>query len=1251
MEILKIKLVLILTSVFFLLYTPTIFAQNPTIPVVGSTSNFLLFTSVGAVTNSGTTSIYGGNVGTNGGGTISGFQTLQKQPFGLFEHTAETTQCASDLVVLYNDLMARSPNTETDGIYGGVIRTLTAGVYHSETAVSIVGNLTLDGQDNPDARFIIQTDGAFTMAAGTKIILINGTKAKNVFWKITGAASIATNTDAKGIFVSTGAISLGTNCMLDGSFLTTEGAISGAEGMTLASPFMLLRKSQTIYSGTIPDDLILIGNNNPIIRWESSLDSNFSNPVDINYYSLSLAGSCIGPLITTIYYRVVVLIDGSNVNSNIVKINVINAPIIPQMGAASDFVLFTSVGDVTNSGDSATNAFIGTNRGTINGFTNVTLLHVQDTQTINCANYLQELFDSLTNIPTTKNHIAAFGAGEILLPGVYFMDSAATIDGILTIDGTGSTNSIFIIKIKGALAFAAATKIILTNGASASNVFWVIDGGLDVGANSEARGNFICLAGGIALGNNTITEGRFLTMAGDITLENCTLSTTIIATSDQVIRSNTQPQNLNLIGKVDTIVKWQKSLDILFSHPIDIPNTTNATLSGTEIGNLTVLTYFRAVVTIGGKTIYSTSAKIAITQATVPGVVSSSQEFCSASQPNDLFLLGNSGLIIKWQSAINSDFTNPKDIPNTTNTLTGIAIGILSETTYYRAVIQNCTCPIQYSTPAKISIATFTTWNGTSWDHGIPSKSKTIFFAANYNATENITACSVTINNGANVTINAGVTLTITNELNSTGGFITFENNASLVQINDLAVNIGNITYKRESAPVINSDYSYWSSPIEDQTLLLAFSKSPSGRIYSYDSFSNPENWKREAIETVMLVGKGYIAQGPQSNSDISYRYETSYFGKPNNGILEIPLGPIQTSNLIGNPYPSALNADMFIQINANSFDGTIYFWTHASAIRLAAEVSNPGSGIYAYSSDDYASYNLSGGVAANSENRQPSGKVAAGQSFFITSTATNTNAIFNNGMRSVGGASGINNSQFFKSNTTGIKTVTNLEKNRLWLNLSNNQGAFKQMLIAYVSGASNGYDSGHDGESLDANRYLDFYSINSNKNLAIQGRALPFDDQDEVELGFKTTINSEFKIAIDHSDGLFINQDVVLKDKLKESSHDLKSGDYHFTTEAGTFNDRFVIVYTNKNLDTKDFSSINNSVLVATKNKQITIKSAVEAIDKVFIYDLFGRQVYQKININNTELFISTLATSQQVLIVKTVLQNEKITRTKILY
>ena len=1219
---------------------------------MGTVANFLVFTSAGAISNVGANSIYAGNVGTNLG-ALNGFETLVVQPYGLFQSSPETSLCATDLDLLYNELNNRTADLQSAAAheYGGT--TITPGIYDNTGAISVTGNLTLDGQGNPNARFIIRSSGAFTIGAGSKIILTNGAEAKNVFWVIAGAVSLAATVEAKGIFINTKAISLDANCSLVGAVLSTSGAISTLDNMSLSSPFMLLKQNQTINIGTKPYDLLLINNSNAIQYWEAASDTNFTNPVHISQTSATLTGSCIGPLTASTFYRVIVLIDGVNVNSNTIKINVIPPPSLPDMGPTGAFALFTKAGAVSNgAGISINNAFIGTNSGAISGvYSRPLLLHQSDSKTLDCANYIQGLFDSVKAIPTKNNHVSALADGETILPGIYQINAAATLDGTLTLNGGRSTNAIFVVKISGAFAIAANSKIILTNGAIPSNVFWIIDGALSVGALCNLKGNFICQAGAIAIGNLSTSEGRIFTIAGAITLQNCTFSIPVVAKSNQLIASGTQPIDLYLEGYSDTVVKWQKSTDSNFSTPLDIPNSNNSTLSGTQVGALNSTTYFRAIVTIENTISYSTTATIAINKETIPLVVSGNQDYCSPTQPEDLVLSGNTATIIKWQSALDAIFTTPTDITNTTNTLTGTDIGILSVTTFFRAVVQNCAYPVAYSLSSKISISS-TTWDGIAWNNGLPAIGKGVIFDSNYTANENVSACSITIKNGAAVAINDGFTLTVTNGINVLNGSLTFENNSSLIQINPSIINNDNITYKRESATVRPSDYTYWSSPVTNQTLAAAFPNSPSDRVFSFNAFSKPENYKRENILSTMTIGAGYIVQGPQNNSNTPpASYHAAFFGKPNNGLIEISIGPTDTSNLIGNPYPSAIDANLFLNVNSTILDGTIYFWTHASPLQLATEILNPGSGKYAYSADDYASYNLSGGVAAHAGETEPSGKIAAGQSFFTTSKATNAKIIFNNDMRISGGALGNDNSQFFKIKAAKVAMSPIIERDRIWLNLTNSKGAFKQALIGYITNATNDYNNSYDGESFDGNEYIDFYSINSNKKLVIQGRALPFDPSDEVSIGFKTTIAGDFKISIDHTDGLLVDQDVFIKDNLTNTLFNLKNGDYIFTTATGIFDTRFILLYTNKNLNTKDFNTQQNATLVSYKNREISIFSEVKTINKVLIYDLLGKRVYQNFSIDNNKLVIPYLGIGHQLLIIKTVLENNELITNKILY
>jgi hypothetical protein len=72
---------------------------------------------------------------------------------------------------------------------------------------------------------------------------------------------------------------------------------------------------------------------------------------------------------------------------------------------------------------------------------------------------------------------------------------------------------------------------------------------------------------------------------------------------------------------------------------------------------------------------------------------------------------------------------------------------------------------------------------------------------------------------------------------------------------------------------------------------------------------------------------------------------------------------------------------------------------------------------------------------------------------------------------------------------------------------------------------------------------------------------------------------------------------------------------------------------------------------VVSIQNKQIKITSFAETIEKVLVYDVSGKQRYQKRAVNSAELLITTLAPSHQILLVKTVLQNGKSSTKKLLF
>lgn len=588
----------------------------------------------------------------------------------------------------------------------------------------------------------------------------------------------------------------------------------------------------------------------------------------------------------------------------------------------------------------------------------------------------------------------------------------------------------------------------------------------------------------------------------------------------------------------------------------------------------------------------------------------------------------------------------------TSTTISGLTPG-----TNYSFTVTNGICT---SEPFSVEInpLPIRTWDGSNWTPGTPTIEDKAIFTSNYDKNESVTACSCQVRSGANVTFKSGHYLKLRNEL-IVDGSLTFKDNASLVQINDVNKNTGVITYERKTK-VSRYDYTYWSSPVKGWTLKELSKNTLFDRYFSY----NPDKgWEVSMSGAATMEGRyGYIVRGPQTYSTTEAADFTGKFtGIPNNGAFENDDLMLKGNKdyLLGNPYPSAIDADQFLNANLDIYSGsnlikppvlkgTLYFWTHNSP-----PVADQETTTYKYTASDYASYNKTGGVttksAATTGGNPPSGKIAAGQGFFAPTSENGGKIVFNNSMRLLNDEV-LDNSQFFKQATTS-KSTDGVEKNRVWLNLTNEEGAFKQTLIGYITGATNGYEGSFDGVSYDGNQYVDFYSINQELNLSIQGRALPFQQKDSVALGYKTAISGNFKISIDHVDGAMTSQKVFLEDKTTQVLHDLKEP-YTFTTEKGIFNNRFVLRYEDKNAVIEDINDVAvEGVLISSKNKIITINTTDEIIKTIHVYDFSGRLVYSDTEVNVTAATISNLSNAAQALIVQVVLENGKKAVKKIIY
>ena len=209
---------------------PVICVNNCINPIVGSAGNFALFTTAGAVSNTGSSGIIG-NVG-SGAGAITGFETPSTTLVGTtYNGDATTTQASNDLLAGYTTLVnTTTTNSSHAPAFGN--ETLTPGVYAIGAAGSLAGTLILDGQGDPNATFIFKFGGAFSVGAQSKIVLVNGTRHCNVYWIAEGAISIGTFSFIKGTLIAhNGANTMGANGNLEGSLFSTAGAIGFNTGV------------------------------------------------------------------------------------------------------------------------------------------------------------------------------------------------------------------------------------------------------------------------------------------------------------------------------------------------------------------------------------------------------------------------------------------------------------------------------------------------------------------------------------------------------------------------------------------------------------------------------------------------------------------------------------------------------------------------------------------------------------------------------------------------------------------------------------------------------------------------------------------------------------------------------------------------------------------------------------------------------------------------------------------------------------
>lgn len=191
------------------------------------------------------------------------------------------------------------------------------------------------------------------------------------------------------------------------------------------------------------------------------------------------------------------------------------------LGTAHSFGVLAG-SEITNTGPTFINGNVGISPGTsitdldaadVNGS-----IHETDGVALQAKTDALAAFNDLADRPVTHNLTDSDLGGLTLTPGVYFFSSTAQLTGILTLDGEGVENPVFIFQIGSSLTTASDSSIVGINGVTSCDIFFQVGSSATLGTGTEFMGTIIA-DDSITLNTGTNVEGRILALNAAVTLD------------------------------------------------------------------------------------------------------------------------------------------------------------------------------------------------------------------------------------------------------------------------------------------------------------------------------------------------------------------------------------------------------------------------------------------------------------------------------------------------------------------------------------------------------------------------------------------------------------------------------------------------------------------------------------------------------------------------------------------------------------
>ena len=414
---------------------------------------------------------------------------------------------------------------------------------------------------------------------------------------------------------------------------------------------------------------------------------------------------------------------------------------------------------------------------------------------------------------------------------------------------------------------------------------------------------------------------------------------------------------------------------------------------------------------------------------------------------------------------------------------------------------------------------------------------------------------------------------------------------------------------------------------------------------YSFLNGITYYDWIPLTPSTTIAPGVGYIHKGlGNAGAEQEYLFE----GRPNNGTIKIAADDVdgdssnesepdvtQTTTMIGNPYPSAIDAYKFIDDNSGVIDGTLYFWHQWAGTSHVLEEYQGGYAILNKMAKirAYQFEGISGGNNGSQDGTlTPKQYIPVGQSF-ITEVIADGDIEFNNDQR-IYKREDLGESQFFKAADSSESKSYKSSMAIITLEFKTTSSHSREMAIGFGKHTSaTTYDSGYDAKMFDV-KSEDLFTMYQDQEMITQAYE-EIEMETVVPLSIRTS--GEFKYYIRAKDIQNVKETtlVFLKDKYENTYYDLRQKKaYGFSSESGEFHDRFEIVFNDEKPAKKGVETdyMYNLVYYNNNLKKLFIKDLEQKADLIMIMNMIGQTVLEFKDISAMSLdngiSISNLAT-----------------------